>query len=176
MLDHIMLRVKDYDVSKRFYDELLPTLGYKRVMEFGEVGGYGDDIKPYFWIGAGPDTHPRTHIAFIAKDHAAVDAFHAQALKLGAKDDGAPGLRLEYHPSYYAAFVIDPDGHNIEAVCHKTADELRLGAPGPSSRKAAAKKATAKKTTAKKTTAKKKTAGAAKRAGARKKSAPRRKR
>lgn len=173
MLDHIMLRVKDYAKSKRFYDEVLETLGYKLVMEFGEIGGYGDDIKPYFWIGTGEDTHPRTHIAFIAKDHAAVDAFHAKALKLGAKDDGAPGLRPQYHPSYYASFVIDPDGHNIEAVCHTPADELPRASSKSASRKAASKRKTA---SARKTAAKKKTAGASKRAGARKKSAPKRKR
>lgn len=117
MLDHIMLRVKDYAVSKRFYDAVLGTLGYRMLMEFGEGGGYGDQ-KPYFWIGQAPDPHARMHIAFAAKDRAAVDAFHAKALELGARDDGAPGLRPRYHANYYGAFVIDPDGHNIEAVCH----------------------------------------------------------
>ncbi|WNG57321.1 VOC family protein [Archangium gephyra] len=118
MLDHIMLRVRDYAASKRFYDAVLETLGYRMLLEFPEAGGYGDDQKPYFWIGHSPDPHPRIHIAFMAKDRAAVDAFHAKALQMGARDDGAPGLRPNYHPDYYGAFVIDPDGHNIEAVYH----------------------------------------------------------
>ncbi|MFE8599355.1 VOC family protein [Archangium violaceum] len=118
MLDHIMLRVRDYAASKRFYDAVLGTLGYRMLLEFPEAGGYGDDLKPYFWIGHSPDPHPRIHIAFMAKDRAAVDAFHAKALQMGARDDGAPGLRPDYHPDYYGAFVIDPDGHNIEAVYH----------------------------------------------------------
>ncbi|OJT17561.1 glyoxalase [Archangium sp. Cb G35] len=118
MLDHIMLRVRDYAASKRFYDAVLGTLGYRMLLEFPEAGGYGDDQKPYFWIGPSQDPHPRTHIAFMAKDRAAVDAFHAKALEMGARDDGAPGLRPHYHPDYYGAFVIDPDGHNIEAVYH----------------------------------------------------------
>ena len=118
MIDHVMLRVRDYAASKRFYDALLGTLGYRMVMDFGDRGGYGDERKPYFWIGTSQNPHPRTHIAFMAKNRAAVDAFHAKALELGAKSDGAPGLRSHYHPNYYGAFVIDPDGHNIEAVCH----------------------------------------------------------
>ncbi|QSQ23923.1 VOC family protein [Pyxidicoccus parkwayensis] len=119
MIDHIMLRVRDYAASKRFYDAVLGTLGYRMVMEFGgDRGGYGDTRKPYFWIGASQEPHPRTHIAFMAKDRAAVDAFHAKALEMGAKSDGAPGVRAHYHPNYYGAFIIDPDGHNVEAVCH----------------------------------------------------------
>jgi catechol 2,3-dioxygenase-like lactoylglutathione lyase family enzyme len=117
MIDHIMLRVKDYVESKRFYDAVLGTLGYRALMEFGAGCGYGD-TKPYFWIGPSEDPHPRIHIAFKAKDRASVDAFHAKALELGARDDGAPGVRSHYHPNYYGAFVIDPNGHNIEAVYH----------------------------------------------------------
>ena len=105
-------------MSRRFYDAVLKTLGYRRLMDFGDISGYEDDLKPYFWIGASPKPHPRTHIAFIAKSGAAVDAFQARALSLGAKDDGAPGFRPQYHPNYYVAFVIDPDGYNIEAECH----------------------------------------------------------
>src|SRR5690349_6945374 len=102
MLDHIMLRVKDYAGSKRFYDAVLGTLGYRMLMEFGEGGGYGDQT-PRFWIGAAPDPSQHTHIAFKAKSRAQVDAFHAKALELGAQDNGAPGLRLNYHPHYYGA-------------------------------------------------------------------------
>lgn len=162
MLDHIMLRVKNYAESKRFYDEVLGTLGYRMLMEFPAGGGYGD-TKPYFWIGQSDDPHPRIHIAFMAKDHAEVNAFHAKALELGAKDDGAPGLRPRYHPDYYGAFVIDPNGHNIEAVCHTPAKEL-------------AKKKTARGA-AKRASASKKSASARKKsASARKKSTSRSKR
>jgi catechol 2,3-dioxygenase-like lactoylglutathione lyase family enzyme len=156
MLDHVMLRVKDYAESKRFYDAVLGTLGYRMLMEFGEGGGYGDE-KPEFWIGAAPDPHPRMHIAFTAKSRAQVHAFHAKALELGAQDNGAPGLRPEYHPNYYGAFVIDPNGHNIEAVIHTPEKPERQ----------------ATKTARKKTSAKK-SGGAAKKAGARKKAPARR--
>jgi catechol 2,3-dioxygenase-like lactoylglutathione lyase family enzyme len=156
MLDHIMLRVKDYAESKRFYDAVLGTLSYRMLMEFGEGGGYGDEM-PEFWIGAAPDPNPRMHIAFTAKSRAQVDAFHAKALELGAQDNGAPGLRPEYHANYYGAFVIDPNGHNIEAVIHT---------PEKPQRKA-------QKTARKKTSAKK-AGGASKRAGARKKAPARR--
>jgi len=170
MLDHIMLRVKDYAESKRFYDEVLGTLGYRMLMEFGEGGGYGDD-KPYFWIGAAPDPHPRLHIAFMAKTRAQVEAFHAKALELGAQSDGAPGLRLQYHPNYYAAFVIDPNGHNIEAVIHTPEELPRTAAKAPK------KKTAKKKTAAKKAgSAAKKAGGVAKKAGARKKAPARRRR
>lgn len=163
MLDHIMLRVKDYAESKRFYDAVLGTLGYKMLMEFGEGGGYGDEM-PQFWIGAAPDPNPRMHIAFTAKSRAQVDAFHAKALELGAQDNGAPGLRPQYHANYYGAFIIDPNGHNIEAVIH-TPDK-----PQRKAKKAPVKKASAKKASAKKA------GGASKRAGARKKAPARRRR
>jgi catechol 2,3-dioxygenase-like lactoylglutathione lyase family enzyme len=162
MLDHIMLKVKDYAESKRFYDAVLGTLGYRMLMDFGEGGGYGDK-KPDFWIGAAPDPHARMHIAFKAKSRAQVDAFHAKALELGAQDNGAPGLRPEYHANYYGAFIIDPNGHNIEAVIH-TPEQ-----PQPqATKKASAKKASAKKASAKKA------GGASKKAGARKKAPARR--
>lgn len=180
MLDHIMLRVKDYAESKRFYDEVLGTLGYKMLMEFAEGCGYGD-TKPYFWIGPGTDPQPRTHIAFVAKSRAQVNAFHAKALELGAQSDGAPGLRLQYHPDYYAAFVMDPNGHNIEAVIH-TPDEPTRVAQVTKVAKKAAKKAvgTARKVAKKAVGAAKKAAtkavGAAKKASARKKGSASRKR
>lgn len=161
MLDHLMLRVRDYPKSKAFYDVVLAELGYKALMEFPEGVGYGDK-KPYFWISAGPDPQSRTHVAFAAADRPSVDRFHAKALELGAKSDGAPGLREHYHPNYYGAFVFDPDGHNLEAVCH-----LAPGAPAPkvakAATKAAPKKAAAKKAApAKKAPAKAKAAKAAK--------------
>src|SRR5205807_10253841 len=83
--------------------------------------GFGADGKPFFWIGTGHGLRGRLHVAFAAKDRAAVDAFHRAALEAGGTDNGAPGIRPHYHPNYYGAFVLDPDGHNVEAVCHRAA-------------------------------------------------------
>jgi catechol 2,3-dioxygenase-like lactoylglutathione lyase family enzyme len=124
MFDHVGIPVSDYTRSKGFYLHALAPLGYGLVMEVssGETGGthsgFGAGGHPQFWIGGGKPIKGQVHFAFAAKDHAAVDAFHAAALKAGGKDNGAPGLRPHYHANYYAAFVLDPDGHNIEAVCH----------------------------------------------------------
>ncbi len=127
MLDHIGFAVADFDRSRAFYDAALTPLGLGRVMEVSaaETGhashaGYGEDGKPVFWIGShGGPAGVSFHVAFAAADRAAVDRFHAAALAAGGRDNGAPGLRPHYHPNYYAAFVLDPDGHNIEAVCHR---------------------------------------------------------
>jgi catechol 2,3-dioxygenase-like lactoylglutathione lyase family enzyme len=121
MIDHIGLTISDYERSKAFYAAALAPLAYELVMEVTEVGpwaGFGANGKPDFWIGKGGRTTPRLHVAFRAQDRATVRAFYAAALTAGARDNGPPGLRPEYHPSYYGAFVIDPDGHNLEAVCH----------------------------------------------------------
>ncbi|HEY0832543.1 MAG TPA: VOC family protein [Azospirillum sp.] len=121
MIDHISLPVSDIDRARAFYDAVLATVGYTRMMDFGRTAGYGED-HPHFWIGAPEDgaacSPSGVHVAFRAPTHAAVDAFHAAALAAGGRDDGAPGLRPRYHPDYYAGFVIDPDGNRIEAVCH----------------------------------------------------------
>ena len=126
-LDHITLVVHDYARSKAFYEAALAPLGIKKVMEFGQACGFGRDIKPDFWIGTGPTSFQAaeqlriitpTHVAFSARTRAEVEAFHAAALAAGGKDFGAPGLRTHYHPRYYGAFVLDPDGHDIEAVFH----------------------------------------------------------
>jgi len=126
-LDHISLVVSDYARSKAFYERVLQPLGIERLMEFGMAAGFGRDQMPSFWIGQGPASFQTPeqvrvitphHIAFAARSRAEVDAFYAAALKAGARDFGAPGLRPQYHPHYYGAFVLDPDGHNIEAVCH----------------------------------------------------------
>jgi catechol 2,3-dioxygenase-like lactoylglutathione lyase family enzyme len=121
-LDHIGLDVSDYNASKAFYDKALAPLGMKLMREPIEgLGGYGDDF-PFFWIGQrgrGPDSG--THVAFRTEDRATVGAFHEAALAAGGKDNGGPGVREIYHPHYYAAFVLDPDGNNIEAVCHTPA-------------------------------------------------------
>ena len=126
MLDHIGFAITNYERSKAFYLAALKPLGITLVMEVGpEItgseghGGFGSEGKPYFWIGTGKTLRGRLHVAFTAKDRASVDAFYAAALKAGGKDNGEPGLRPHYHKDYYGAFVLDPDGHNVEAVCHK---------------------------------------------------------
>lgn len=112
------LTVRDYARSVAFYEKALAPLGYRRVMEFEGMCGFGEENKPFFWMKQGdPPTTPQ-HIAFRARRRADVDAFHAAALAAGGQDNGAPGLRLDYHPTYYAAFVIDPNGHPLEAVSH----------------------------------------------------------
>ena len=119
MIDHFTLTVKNGKKSAAFYTKALKPLGYGLTMKWQKLWGFGDARKPYFWLKEGKPATPPQHIAFVAKDRKAVDAFHKAALKAGGKDEGAPGLRPEYHPSYYGAFVIDPDGHPIEAVCHR---------------------------------------------------------
>jgi catechol 2,3-dioxygenase-like lactoylglutathione lyase family enzyme len=126
-LDHVTLVVSDYARSKAFYEKALAPLGIARVMEFGQACGFGRDGKPDFWIGAGPASFQKpeqiaiitpTHIAFAARSRAEVRAFYEAALAAGGRDFGAPGVRVHYHPMYYGAFVLDPDGHDIEAVIH----------------------------------------------------------
>ncbi|QRG09177.1 VOC family protein [Xanthobacter dioxanivorans] len=124
MLDHVGISVRDVARSRAFYLAALAPLGYGIAMEVGEDGkgghsnvGFGDG-KPVFWIGIGQTATGHMHIAFTAKDRASVDAFYRAALAAGGHDNGPPGLRPHYHPDYYGAFVFDPDGHNVEAVCH----------------------------------------------------------
>ena len=119
MLDHIIISVRDYGASKAFYQSALAPLEYHLIMEFGQAGGFGILEKPDFFIKEGDALTPPVHVAFTARDRATVDAFHAAALEAGGTDNGAPGLRPDYHPNYYGAFIFDPDGHNIEAVCHR---------------------------------------------------------
>ena len=126
MIDHIGFPVAEYARSKAFYTQALAPLGYRLVMEIdgartesgAPAAGFGHPDKPDFWIGGEGAVDKPLHVAIVAKDCASVDAFHAAALRAGGKDNGVPGLRPHYHPNYYAAFVLDPDGHNIEAVCH----------------------------------------------------------
>ncbi|MGH7864370.1 MAG: VOC family protein [Candidatus Binataceae bacterium] len=117
MLDHIGLKVTNLAASKRFYTAALAPLGYNVQYEGDGALGFGTKGAPAFWLGQG-EQHGFAHIAFSAKDRAAVNAFHAAALPVGGKDNGAPGVRPDYHANYYAAFVTDPDGNNVEAVCH----------------------------------------------------------
>ncbi|MFO0690442.1 MAG: VOC family protein [Myxococcota bacterium] len=120
MLDHLTLHVADHAASRAFYLRALAPLGIGIVVEFGEVSGFGRDGKGEFWLAAGEPQRPM-HLAFAAATRAEVDAFHAAALAAGGRDHGAPGVRTIYHPHYYGAFVIAPEGHNIEAVCHRPA-------------------------------------------------------
>jgi len=119
MLDHLGLQVSDYEDSKRFFAASLAPLGYEILAEFGgATAGFGAPPKPDFWIARGQPSGA-AHVAFRCEDRATVDAFHRAGLAAGGKDNGAPGLRPIYHEHYYGAFVLDPDGHNIEAVCHR---------------------------------------------------------
>jgi catechol 2,3-dioxygenase-like lactoylglutathione lyase family enzyme len=127
-LDHVNLPVADFSRAKAFYRQALAPLGISLLMDLGEDGaGFGRDGKPDFWIGTGPASFqsPESlkvitpiHLAFVARSTAEVDAFYKAARAAGGKDNGEPELRKEYHPGYSGAFVIDPDGHNVEAVFH----------------------------------------------------------
>lgn len=120
MLDHVKLTVSDLERSKEFYEQALAPLGYRLTVEgdgYAAIGA-GDHVVPDLWLGAGEVVGP-THVAFRA-DRAGVEKFHEAALRAGAEDNGAPGVRAHYHESYYGAYVRDPDGHNIEAVCHNS--------------------------------------------------------
>ena len=122
MIDHVGLAVRDFDRSKTFYAAALAPLGYSLIaeLEYGtRFAGFGERGKPDFWIEADDAYAGEVHVAFACKDRPTVDAFHAAALAAGGLDNGKPGLRPEYHANYYGAFVRDPDGHNVEAVCHK---------------------------------------------------------
>ena len=122
MLDHVTIGVSNIARAVAFYDRALAPLGIERLYaEDAHAFGYGSDKKAYFWIGQRETLQTGAHIAFAAKDRATVDAFHAAALAAGGRDNGAPGLRPQYHAHYYGAFILDPDGHNIEAVCHRPA-------------------------------------------------------
>jgi catechol 2,3-dioxygenase-like lactoylglutathione lyase family enzyme len=125
MIDHTGLHVSDPAVSKRFYEEALAPLGYTLLLEIPteytggkRVYGYGVAPKPDFWVTEGTPETPKLHVAFRARDRATVDAFYRAAIAAGGRDNGAPGPRPHYHANYYGAFVLDPDGHNLEAVCH----------------------------------------------------------
>lgn len=121
IIDHVSVYVSDYEKAKRFYTEALRPIGVEVLMEFpaggGMAAGFGKG-KPILWISEAGQTKPRVHVAFTAASRAEVDAFYAAALEAGGEDNGPPGLRPHYHANYYAAFVLDPDGHNIEVVSH----------------------------------------------------------
>lgn len=119
MLDHVTIGVGDLERSRIFYDAILRPLGIERLYAEGETfAGYGIRPKAFFWIGQRVALQSGAHVAFAAENREIVDRFHQAALAAGGVDNGAPGLRAHYHPNYYGAFILDPDGHNIEAVCH----------------------------------------------------------
>jgi len=126
MIDHTGVNVSDFGRSLEFYRQALAPLGYTLLMQVpaavtggADVAGFGEPPKPDFWVISGQPNVPPLHVAFRAASRAMVDAFHVAALAAGGRDNGAPGVRAHYHPNYYGAFVLDPDGHNIEAVCHQ---------------------------------------------------------
>jgi catechol 2,3-dioxygenase-like lactoylglutathione lyase family enzyme len=119
VIDHLTLKVRDLQQAKAFYAKALAPLGYEVLMEFEGAAGLGAEKKPDFWLAQDRENTRPIHLAFTAESRAAVDGFHAAALAAGAKDNGKPGIRADYHPTYYAAFVHDADGHNVEAVCHR---------------------------------------------------------
>jgi catechol 2,3-dioxygenase-like lactoylglutathione lyase family enzyme len=123
MLDHVGIGVTDYQRSKAFYLKALAPLGLTLLFEpVAEVAGFGEGGKPFFWIDTrGSAAQDAVHVAFAVEQRETVDAFHAAALEAGATDNGSPGVREIYHPHYYGAYVLDPDGNNVEAVCHSPA-------------------------------------------------------
>jgi catechol 2,3-dioxygenase-like lactoylglutathione lyase family enzyme len=126
MIDHTGVVVSDFDRSKQFYLAALAPIGFSLLAEFPvsvtghtDVAGFGEPPKPEFWISRGKPNNPPVHVAFRVSSRSLVDAFYRAAIEAGGTDNGRPGIRAHYHPNYYGAFVLDPDGHNIEAVCHE---------------------------------------------------------
>ncbi len=117
ILDHLTISVSDFERAKAFYQSALKPLGITMLAEFSGFAGMGAD-RPQFWFAQGDVGVHKTHIAFAATSRAQVDDFYRTAMAAGAKDNGKPGVREMYHPNYYGAFVLDPDGYNVEAVCH----------------------------------------------------------
>ena len=119
VIDHAGVAVNDFGASKAFYASALAPIGYALLLEVNDAAGFGVPPKPDFWIGASTSNVSPIHVAFRVASRSLVDAFYRAAIAAGGRDNGAPGLRPHYHPNYYGAFVLDPDGHNIEAVCHE---------------------------------------------------------
>ena len=149
MIDHVSLRVQDLPRALAFYRAALAPLGWDVLMEFPQGAGMGTR-KPYLWITQAQQPPTPTHVA-LASERARIDAFHAAALAAGGTDNGRPGVRADYHPNYYAAYIYDPEGNNIEVVCHDDP-----AAPKPRSLRAAAKRAARKPAKSKKSPAKSK--------------------
>jgi catechol 2,3-dioxygenase-like lactoylglutathione lyase family enzyme len=148
MIDHISLRVSDYDRAITFYKAALKSIGYELIMEFPGFAGFGPRGKPNFWVTRSDKPINPTHIAF-ATDRKTVHAFHQAALAGGGRDEGAPGPRPDYHANYYGAFVLDPDGNNIEACCHAPEEAAKKATRKTAKTAKAAKKPAARKPAAK---------------------------
>jgi catechol 2,3-dioxygenase-like lactoylglutathione lyase family enzyme len=128
MIDHTGVAVSDFEKSRAFYSAALRPIGYELLLEFSaavtgstDVAGFGEAPKPDFWINRSAPNKPPLHVAFRVSSRALVDAFHSAAIAAGGRSNGAPGVRPHYHANYYGAFVLDPDDHNIEVVCHEPA-------------------------------------------------------
>ncbi len=127
MIDHTGVNASDFNKSKEFYSKSLTAIGYSLLVELPasvtgstDVAGFGEPPKPDFWVSKGTPNNPPVHVAFRVATRAQVDAFFKAAIAAGGRDHGKPGVRPHYHPNYYGAFVLDPDGHNIEAVCRSS--------------------------------------------------------
>ena len=118
IIDHIGFSVSDFEKSNEFYSKALAPLGIDKIVELEGASGFGKNGKAEFWLGEGNLPQSTLHVAFAADNRKQVDEFYEAAMASGGKDNGSPGIREQYHPNYYGAFVIDPDGNNIEAVCH----------------------------------------------------------
>lgn len=172
MIDHVSLRVQDFERALAFYRAALEPIGYQVVMEFSGAAGLGAGGKPDFWIMQSEPPINATHVAF-SSERALVDAFHAAAIAAGGSDNGAPGLRPDYHPHYYGAFIFDPEGNNVEVVSHADPTAPKPApAKAPASRKAAARKAAPKAKVKAKAKAKAKSKPKAKPAKAKAKAKP----
>jgi catechol 2,3-dioxygenase-like lactoylglutathione lyase family enzyme len=151
MIDHLGLAVSDFAKSREWYAKALAPLGYKVMMEFPAEQAGGQPAAglgaghPDLWLAGGGPTQPHAHIAFTVKSRSLVDAFYKAALAAGGRDNGPPGIRAHYHPDYYGAFVLDPDGHNVEVVCHVPPGGASKAKASPAKHAAAAKKMSAKK-------------------------------
>src|SRR5262245_18519517 len=128
MIDHTGIGVRDINKSKAFYTRALAPIGYTLLAEFpasvtgsSDVAGFGVAPRPDFWVPSGASTTPPIHVAFRVESRGLVDELHKAAMAAGGRDNGGPGVRAHYHPNYYGAFVLDPDGHNVEVVCHNPA-------------------------------------------------------
>ncbi len=144
MIDHLTVKVSDYAKSKPFYLAALEPLGYAVAMEYQGGAGFGAP-KPDLWIAQDPANVRPMHVAFAARDHATVDAFYSAAMAAGGRDNGPPGIRKDYHENYYAAFVYDPDGHNVEVVCHRPPAAAKRARPARKAARKPARKASARR-------------------------------
>jgi catechol 2,3-dioxygenase-like lactoylglutathione lyase family enzyme len=149
MIDHVSVRVQDFPRLVAFYREALAPIGYQVLMEYPGAVGLGADGKPDLWLMKTEQMLNPTHVALTSADRAPIDAFYAAGLAAGGSDNGPPGLRLDYHPTYYAAFVRDPEGNNIEVVCHMPPGASKAARPAAKGKAKAKKKLAAKKPAAK---------------------------